>query len=56
MMETATLMGGERRHVPLPGQGRDRSDPTYVVETDGLGGLPQPVIYRRLRRLTSNRQ
>ncbi len=49
---------GNRRngHAPPPGQGWDRSGPTYVVEADGLGRLPQPVIHHRWRRQTATRQ
>ena len=49
---------GNRRngHAPPPGQGWDRSGPTYVVEADGLGRLPQPVVHHRWRRQTANRQ
>ncbi len=48
---------GNRRngHAPPPGQGWDRSGLTYVVEAEGLGRLPQPVIHHRWRRLMADR-
>ena len=49
---------GNRRngHAPPPDQGWGRSGPTYVVEADGLGRLPQPVVHHRWRRQTANRR
>ncbi len=52
-MRTWHLGGRPNAHRPPPGQGWDRSGPTYVVEADGLGRLPQPIIHNRWRRLTA---
>ena len=49
------LGGRLNAHAPPPGQGWDRSGPSYVVETSGLGRLPRPVIHHRWRRLMADR-
>ena len=51
-----TWYQGNRRnaHTPPPGQGWDRSGPTYVVETDELGRLEKPVIHHQWRRLKAD--
>lgn len=39
-------MGGRLNgHRPPPGQPWDRSGPTYVVETESQGRLPEPVLF-----------
>ncbi len=40
-------------HTPPAGRGWDRSGPTYVVEAQGIGRLPEPVVHHRWRRLTA---
>ena len=40
-------------HAPPPGRVWDRSGPTYVVEAEGLGKLPEPVIHHQWRRQTA---
>ena len=54
-MRTWHLGGRLNGHAPPPGQGWERSGATYVVEADGLGRLPQPVIHYRWRRLMVDR-
>ena len=34
-------------HAPPLGRAWDRSGPTYVIEAEGLGKLPQPVVHHR---------
>ena len=37
-------------HAPPPGQGWDRSGPTYVVEAGEPGRLARPIIHHQWRR------
>ena len=47
-----TWYQGNRRnaHRPPPGRSWDRTGSAYVVATDELGGLPEPIIHHRWRK------
>ena len=49
-VRTWNLRGRANGHRPPPGQGWDRSDPTYVVGIQEVE-LARPIIHHRWRRL-----
>ncbi|MBI2171478.1 MAG: hypothetical protein HYU30_05590 [Chloroflexi bacterium] len=45
--------GRANGHAPPPGQGWERSGPTYVVKVPGLGILEKPMTHSEWRRMVA---